>query len=199
MIQGLVNQINGIQYGLYTPEINPGYDNMFVGLDGNNYAVNGDNAGGSFYTGDTVATFTANATTIPSLPLAKLSGNYLVTKEGNVIYSGANQYCYIKSQGYKPSSIQLGTIPHWIESQTVHMLYQLGKRIYMSFGSTSGPGYWFGINGSNCSIDWDDVRTILIDAYPGKSNYGIYTNNYRVLYGIWYTGEVLYYPYPPLN
>ncbi len=196
----LQNYINKIEYGWGTPEVAPGYDNMFVGLDGNNYAVNGDNAGGNFYTGDTLATFEPNATTITKVSIPQISGNYLVTEEGTVIYTGAQQYCYIKSSDYIQQSINFGNAPEWVDlTKATHDIYEIGNKVYMLFATTDGFGDWFAINGTDCSINWDDARRLLLQSYYGAGNYGIYTNNNRVLYGIWDNGRVLYYSYPPIN
>ncbi len=196
----LVNYVNSIEYGVGDPEVLNGYDDVFLGLDGNNYAVNGTNSGGAFFTGDTIASLVPGSNVITHLPVPKISGNYLVTQEGNIVYSGANQYCYMKSTGYTQQVVNLGTAPKWIDlSGTNHNIYAIGNKVYMFFLTTSGTGYWFGINGGNCSVNWDDTRTILLQSYYGAANYGIYTNNNRVLYGIWDTGHVLYYPYPPVN
>lgn len=199
----LQNYINKINYAWGTPDIAPSYNEMFVGLDGNNYAVNKGNENGNFYTGTVIATFTPNDSHIKKLPIYPTIGSYfLVTREGNVIASNSidKVLCFIKSKGYEKQFLNLDNIPKWVRSEesNARKIYQFGNKVYVSFSDEGGNGEYFAINGVNCTVDWDDARHLPTNLDQGDT-FGIHTNNKRVLYGIWETGRVLYYPYPPVN
>lgn len=199
----LQNYINKINYAWGTPDIAPGYDDMFVGLDGNNYAVNYGNEYGNFYTGTVLATFTPNEPYMNKLPIKTTIGSYfLVTKEGNVIASNSidGVLCFIKSKGYEKQSLNLDNIPKWIrpDEKNPRKIYQFSNKVYVFFSDDGGNAEYFAINGADCTVDWDDARHLPVNLDQGDT-FGIHTNNKRVLYGIWETGRVLYYPYPPVN
>ncbi|RTL12460.1 MAG: hypothetical protein EKK54_04310 [Neisseriaceae bacterium] len=186
----LQNYINGINFAYGTPAVAAGYDDMLVGLDGNNYAVNGQSTLAGTFNGNNIAQFNSNNSTYSAVLPLIMSSLVQVTQEGNIVTANGNQLsCYMKNQSYAKVPMNLNT-PNWA-GPIIGTLYQLGNRIYVST-----DGMWVAINGSNCSLDWSDIRSFSVNGdYYGASNYQIFTKNSRVLYGIWDDGSVLYYPY----
>lgn len=193
----LQNYINKIEYGIGTPDILASYDDMFIGLDGNNYAVNGQSTVAGMFGGKAIAIIDPDSSVINNVLTMGKNSALQVTLEGNIISSNSTDeiYCYMKNQAYKRVKMDT-THPAW-SSAVTGLFYPIGNRVYTLLVDSR---MWVAINGSACTLDWDDIRSITpYGAYYGAANYQIFTANNRALYGVWDTGQVLYYPYSVKN
>ncbi|RTL11763.1 MAG: hypothetical protein EKK54_06100 [Neisseriaceae bacterium] len=188
----LVNFTNKIQYGMYSPQVSNGYNDMFVGLDGENYAVNLGLWGYGSYSGTKIATFNPNESAIPDISAITESGNFAVTREGNIIVAsgGKYYYCYMKSNAYSKKVLGTNT-PSWI-TEAFGTVLVIGNKVYAGYRDSGYSNYYFGVNGNDCTIDWSDARRLV-------GNNTLYTKNNRVLFTNDGIGGLYYYPYSPNN
>lgn len=192
----LLNYINSIEYGVGTPEVLNAYDDMFVGLDGYNYAVNSQTNTAGLFSGKNIAIINSESSAIMSL--ISLPGNTMlqVTPEGNIVSSTNTDelYCYMKNNSYARVKMDISR-PAWASS-ALGIFYPIGNKLYTQLANNR---MWVAIDGANCKLDWSDIRSILMSGTYSGATYQISTTNNRVLYGIWDAGGVLYYPYPAKN